>query len=83
MSEKQEELGVAARFSGSNLRARRMERGFKVAQLARKIDPENAKSLAISIHGYEADRNIPSCVMLFLLAKSLKCRMEYFIEEVK
>ena len=75
--------GIAAQFLGSKLRDCRMKRGLSVVALARQIDPENEKSLSISIHGYEAGRNIPSSAMLWLLAKVLECKMEVFVEEVR
>ena len=76
--------GISAKFVGWKIRAIRKKRGIKsVMALARMIDPENARSLGVSIGGYEEGTNIPNVVILHLISRALKCGMHEFIEDIE
>ena len=76
--------GMSAKFIGWKIRAIRKRRGVKsVMALARMIDPENARSVGVSIGGYEEGTNVPSAVMLHLISRALRCDMREFIEDIE
>ena len=76
--------GISAKFVGWKVRAIRKKRGIKsVVALARIIDPQNARSLGVSIGGYEDGSNIPNVVILHLISRALQCDMSEFLEDIE
>ena len=71
---------MQAIFKGQKVKELRMRKGLSCMGLARKIDPSSERSLSVSIKGYEDGKNIPSCVMLYLISQVLGCEMSEFVE---
>lgn len=72
--------GLSAIFLPDKLKSIRKQKGMRIAHIARRIDPDNEKSLGTSITGYEQGKNMPNAGILVLIAYVLDVSVTEFFE---